>query len=189
MIELNVNGERYEIRNEPKELTLREYEYIQKQFGNSTIGKTEKYYNIFKFLGVPENILDALEDDFYNQPSEEDAKNSTFAELVNAFGDYTLEAIYHPTIEINGVTYTAYEGDRFKLSVRDRKEIERCAIKEASTLPVDMMAIIYKQEGVDNHYSPSHLDNKRKLFRKHMTADYAIPYIKLLAQRTIDHVG
>jgi hypothetical protein len=188
MIELNVNGERYEIRNEPKEITLREYEYIQKQFANREIGRTEKYWNIFKFMGVPENILDALEDDFYNQPSKDEAKNSTFAQLVQAFGDYSIEAVYHPTIEINGKVYRAYDGERFKLSVRDRKEIERCAMKEQSTLPVDMMAIIYKEEGAENHYSPSHLDNKRKLFRKHMTADYAIPYIKLLAQRTVNQL-
>jgi hypothetical protein len=96
MIELNVNGERYEIRNEPKEITLREYEYIQKQFANREIGRTEKYWNIFKFMGVPENILDALEDDFYNQPSKDEAKNSTFAQLVQAFGDYSIEAVYRP---------------------------------------------------------------------------------------------
>jgi hypothetical protein len=70
----------------------------------------------------------------------------------------TLSKLYiDPTIEINGKVYRAYDGERFKLSVRDRKEIERCAMKEQSTLPVDMMAIIYKEEGVENHYSPSHL--------------------------------
>lgn len=188
MVELNVNGERYEIRNEPREITLKEYEYIQKQFANREIGKTEKYFNIFKYLGIPEEVLYALEDDFYNQPNEAEAKNSTFVQLIQAYGDYVVEPIYHPTIVINEKTYRAFDGDRFKLSVRDRKEIERCAMKDVSSLPVDMMAIIYKEEGVDNHYSPSHLDNKRKLFRKNMTADYVIPYIKLLAQRTVSQL-
>ena len=65
--------------------------------------------------------------------------------------------------------------------------IEKLAKRGVSNFPSMILAILFKREDLSpkEHYVLAHIEQKAKLFEKHCTADFALPYITLVARRTL----
>lgn len=178
MIELNYGGETFELRNEPHELTLKEFELYYEIVNNPKYqGRDiDKYFKIFEMLGVPDEFLDALDQE-------------EFVNLVNAFGNYQMPTKLKKKIKIGNRTYVAFKGkeEDFKFMARDIASIERAANLGDGHFPSWMMAVLYKDDQLTNteHRDWSHIKHKQKLFLENLMADEAVPYIARFARRQV----
>jgi hypothetical protein len=165
---INVKG--YEMKSSLTEWTLGEYEKISKVL-SSDDDYIDKYISVLEILGVPNDILDSLNDD-------------EFFEIVEKIVDNNLDKIYLKEFEIDGYTYRAYEGDNYILGVRDMARIENVIKNDFA--PSKLMAVIFKRTDLTNteHYDKAHLEYKAKLF-KDLNASIIIPYILLIEEKMV----
>jgi hypothetical protein len=175
MIKVKLENETFELRNEANEITLKEFNKIYTILNSQTLGKLEQYCEVFKTLGLPEAII-------------YDMENESFIELIKSFNAMEISSeLPVKSIEIKGYNYVAYSGDEFKFKTKDLIEIEKCAKRGIDNFPSYILSIIFKREdlSVNEHYEQSHLNLKAKLFEENVNADFAIPYITLVAKRTL----
>lgn len=174
MVKVNYEGQSYELRNEPSEITLKEFNRIFTILNTEGKGKFEQYFEVFETLGVPSDLLDVID-------------QSDFLEMVKAFNVMKVNTeLPQPTIEIEGYTYVAYEGE-FKFKAKDLIQIERLAKSGGNDFPSKILAIIFKRADLSpkEHYEQAHINQKAKLFENNLTAEFALPYITLVARRTL----
>lgn len=178
MIELNYAGETFELRNEPKELTLKEFENYYNivndpKYENRQI---DKYFKVFEMMGVPDEILDALDQE-------------EFVKLVNAFNNYKIDTKLKRKIKVGKRSYVAFEGKAadFKFMARDISLIERAANLEDGHFPSWVLAVMFKDEELTptEHKDWSHIKHKQKLFLENLMSDVALPYISRFARRQV----
>lgn len=175
MVNLKLENETFELRNEANEITLKEFNKIYTILNNQSIGKLEQYCEVFKVLGLPESLI-------------YDMENDSFIELIKSFNAMTItNELPAKEIELNGYNYVAYTGDEFKFKTKDLIEIEKSAKRGVNNFPSFILAIIFKRSDltVNEHYEKSHLELKAKLFEDNVNADFAIPYITLVAKKTL----
>jgi hypothetical protein len=175
MIQINYLNEVFELRNEPSEIKLHEFEKMYKVINNESVGKIEQYFEVFKILGMPDEIADHVDGD-------------TFLEIIKNFNAIMVtDEQPAAEVEIGGRIYRAYEGDDFKFSGRDLVEIEKLATKGHDNFPSQLLAIIFKDIDLtsNEHRNPAHIKHKAKLFASELTAEVAIPYITRIAKRTL----
>ena len=175
MINLKVGSEIFQLQNEANEITLKDFNKIYTILQLENLSFFEKYYEVFKSLGLPVRILDDME-------------NDDFVKLVQNFNAIEISNdLPAKSIEIKGYNYVAYEGDEFKFKTKDLIEIEKCAKRGVTNFPSFILAVIFKRSDltVNEHYEMSHLNLKAKLFEDNMFTDFAIPYIALVAKRTL----
>lgn len=175
MIQFNYGSEEvYELPNEPKEMSLGQFEKIFNITNNDNLGLIEKYMKVFEMLGLPDEVLDSM-----NQQE--------FVEAVKKFNDYMIHPTTESKIEINGHTYVSFAGEEFEFMAKDLMKIEKAAISGDGHFPSMLMAILFKDESLTNteHYTDAHIKHKAKLFREHLTADMCLPYLARVARRTV----
>jgi hypothetical protein len=178
MININYDGGTFQLRNEPNEIKLKEFEGVYNALNDGNLSAFEKYFKVFEVMGVPSDYLDAIDD-------------TELIELIKAFNDITVtnpEPI--KTIEINGRTYVAYEGDEFKFSAKDLVEIEKAAKRGVKNFPSYCLAVIFKDEQLTptEHRTSAHINHKAEIFADNLSADFAIPYLSLIAKRTLKNL-
>lgn len=169
-----INGT-FELRNNPKEIKLSEWEKIYNQLKDESITPLERYWNVFELMGVPEEVM--------NKITQED-----FVKLISEFNNIQVEnETPLKEFEVNGRTYTAYEGEEFQFMGRDLVMIEKASVNPKHNYCSYCLAVLFKdnQLTTTEHYTDAHLQHKAKLFAEHLTANDALPYLTLIAKRVV----
>lgn len=176
MVKINYNGESYEMKNQLEELTIGEFEKISNLLNNEQ-NKIEAYMDVFSILGVPQEIIDELDYD-------------EFVSVINSFEFTAPKLEYRQSFELDGYTYVSYTGEEFKLKVKDMSLCEKYVVQNPEAYIGEMMAILFKRNDLtkNEHYENIHIKHKAKLFREHVTADIALPFIAMFSEKLIKNV-
>lgn len=163
----------YEIKSSLTEWTVGDYEKIIKIFSNENLDNIDKYIKVLEFLGVPDEVLDTMGDEeFFN--------------IINSILDSNINKNFVKEIEVDGFKYIAYEGEEYKLVVKDMAKIEGVLRENSDDILSKILAIIFKREDLSKteHYDKAHLDYKSKIF-KSLSADIVIPYMLLIEDKMV----
>ena len=174
MINLKFEDKTYSIKNKTNELTIGEFEDLCVILNDLKATKVEKWSRAFKYLGVPEEVVD-----------EFDAFD--FIEMIKQFNIFDEEVFdYVKEITIDGKVYVLFD-ERFKITVKENALIESYVNKNGEKYIGELMAILYKLEGTDKTiwYDNAHIKFKAKQFRDKVTIDNALPIIKYLAKKLV----
>lgn len=166
MITIKFKGKEYKIKNSIKELTIGEFEDILIIF-NKENNIVEKWFEVFKLLGMTEEIL--LNIDI-----------NEFKSIVREFDFNTSNIKIKKTIKLNGVEYKSYDSS-FKLIVKNVLMIEDYLLVNQNKYIAEVIAILYtnKEEGRLNNKL---IKEKAVLIREQINAEIAIPIINLIAE-------
>jgi hypothetical protein len=170
MIQIEISGNKRTMNNAINEITVAEFEQLCVILNGDDEDVFDRYLKVFGVLGLTDEEIDVI------TPSE-------FIDLTKTFTDEDWECKeFKPTIEVDGVVYTAYSGSEFKLSVRDLAKIEKYIKQDNQKYMGEMLAVIYKNLTLDRmvHYEDSHIKSKAELFRSKVTADVILPYVNLI---------
>ena len=165
MVEIEYEGEIFEVRNKLTEISIEEFEYInfilQKEDG---LDLCYKYLDIFEMLGVSEKVIDNIDLD-------------TFAEVVSKLEFHNLDFELKKEIEIDGIIYKLYDGEKFNPKMKELKESEDIVFDNPLHF-AELLAYFYKISDkkliVGN--SKEHNDYKVEFFKK-CKADILIPIL------------
>ena len=118
----------------------------------------------------------------------DDVEIEEFKEIVRAFNDVIGKPELVNTLEIDGYTYVAFE-DKFKLSVKDTKHIERTMQSKHKGYISELLAVLFKRTDLTKveHYSDAHIKLKAKLIRE-LKAELAVPYLVEIGQKLSKHI-
>ena len=164
-----------EVPNQLNELTVQQFETITTIHANTDLDAIDKHLQVFEFLGVPTIEWDNVE-------IEE------FKEIVRNFNDIQSKPELVNTLEIDGYTYTAFE-DKFKLSVKDTKHIEKIMHSKHKGYISELLAVLFKRTDLTKaeHYVDAHIKLKAKLIRE-LKAELAVPYLVEIGQKLSKHI-
>jgi hypothetical protein len=180
MISVRINDQDFQLKSKLEEFTIGEFETFTGIINNPEFDEIEKYFEIFKFFGVSEEVLDEMETkEFFNIVREYGNKTAIQEEITNKINEIT----------INGRSYKSFEsGEEFKIKVKDMKLIESFIKKDSSKYIGELMAVIFKDTQLTNteHYTDAHIKHKATLFRSNVKADIAIPYVAYFSQNIIN---
>ena len=177
MLNVKIEGKTYEIKNSVEEFSIGEFETISSILNEEKKTKINKWFEIFVYLGIPEDVVDNFD-------------SFAFIQLINEFNineftpnDFTKEII------INGYTYVSYD-EEFKLTVKEMGMIESVVTnKNNDKYLADILAVIFKRTDLtkSEHFDKAHIKFKADLFRKKITADVAMPFLGFLSKRLINN--
>lgn len=175
MINLKFEEKTYSIKNNTDELTIGEFENICAILNSDMLTKLDKWSKVFKYLGVPEDIIDEFD-------------SFDFIEMIKQFNMFNGELLdYVKEIEIDGKIYVLFN-EKFKITVKENTIIESFVQKNSERYIGEMMAVLYKLEGTDKTiwYDAAHIKHKAKLFRDNVTIDKALPIIGYLTKKLVN---
>ncbi len=158
-----------EIPNELNELTIQQFEDITEIHSNEKLDHVEKHLEVFKYMGVPEEI--------------EDVDFEDFKEYIRIFNTAKApEGILLKRFEADGYTYQAYD-EEWKLSAKETKLIEKILNNKHKGYISEVLAVLFKRTdlGKNEHYTDAHIKHKAKIIRQ-MTAEVAVPYLVAVAE-------
>ena len=160
-----------EVPNQLSELTVQQFEDITSIHARQDLDAIEKHLEVFALLGVPEA-------DF------EDVSIEKFKDYVKQFNNLSGKPEMQQSIELDGYLCKAYEGDAFRLSVKDTKHIEKVMTSRHKGYISEMLAILFKREDLTKaeHYSDAHIKHKAKMIRE-LKAELAVPYLVEIGQK------
>lgn len=170
MIQIEINGQKRTMNNAINEISVAEFEQLCVILNGEDEDVFDRYLRVFAVLGLTDEEVDSI------TPCE-------FIDLTKTFTDEDWECKeFKPTIEVDGVVYTAYSGAEFKLSVRDLAKIEKYLKQDNQKYMGEMLAVLYKDLALDRnvHYEDAHIKSKAELFRTKVTADVILPYVNLI---------
>ena len=164
-----------EIPNEMNELTIQQFEEITDIHANEKLDIIEKHLEVFKFMGVSEEI--------------EDIDFEVFKEYVDKFNTAKIPSSeLLKRFEVDGYTYQAYDDD-FRLTAKDTKLIEKILGNKHKGYISEVLAVLFKRTDLSKveHYTDAHIKHKAKLIRE-LKADVAVPYLVAVAEKINNHV-
>ncbi len=164
-----------EIPNEMNEMSIQQFEEITEIHANDKLDVIEKHLEVFKFMGVPEEIEDVDFEVFKEYISKFNTAKVPSSELLKRF-------------EIDGFTYQAYDED-FKLTAKDTKTIEKILSNKHKGYISEVLAVLFKRTDLTKteHYTDAHIKQKAKLIRE-LKAEVAVPYLVAVASAINNHV-
>ena len=162
MIVINYGETSFELKNEFNEFFLFEFQKITDILNNED-SVLYKYLDIFTYLGLGK-LMDVITDEKLIDIIVDFRKSET----PNVF---TKEWVY------DGITYTSYVGEEYKLMARDMGKIEKAIIDNNNVL-ARIMSIIFKSDVKSEA-------ERFIIFDKNMTADIAIPFIASISERSM----
>lgn len=153
-----------EVPNQLNELTVQQFETITTIHAKTELDAIDKHLEVFEFLGVPTIEFD-------------DIQIEEFKEIVKEFNNVQSQPQLVNTLELDGYTYTAFE-DKFKLSVKDTKHIEKIMSSKHKGYISELLAVLFKRTDLTKaeHYSDAHIKLKAKMIRE-LKAELAVPYL------------
>jgi len=175
MINLKFDGNTYQLKNSTNEFLINEFEHICSILNNLEKNHIEKWTEVFKYLGIPEDVIDNFD-------------SFDFIEMIKEFNIFTTDSTeFVKEIVLDGITYTAFD-EKFKLTVKEMTLIEDYVKKNDNRYLGEMLAVIYKRTDLDKTmtYDKAHLKFKAELIRKQINADVAIPIIGFLSKKLIN---
>jgi hypothetical protein len=164
-----------EVPNQLNELTVQQFETITTIHADTELDAIDKYLQVFEFLGVPTIKWD-------------DVEIEEFKEIVKSFNDLSGKPELVSTLELDGYTYVAFE-DKFKLSVKDTKSIEKIMNSKHKGYLSELLAVLFKRTDLTKveHYTDAHIKLKSKLIRE-LKAELAVPYLVEIGQKLSKHI-
>jgi len=177
MIELELNGKAFALPNDAKEVRLADFNKMYKISQQKDVGYFDKHLKIFELFGIPYEEWD-------------DVSEEKIVEVIAEFNKVKVDGtVLCNQVTVNDRTYTAFE-EEFVFKTRDLVEIERAAIKNVDNFPAYILAVLFKDDALtkNEHYVESHLKHKCSLFAENLTADIAMPYLSLVAKRTLKSI-
>lgn len=159
------------IPNQLNELTIQQFEDITSIHAQQDLDAIEKHLKVFELFGITES-------DF------EDTSIEQFRQYVKQFNNIKGKPELQSTIELDGYKYTAFEGNEFKLSVRDTKHIEKVMNSRHKGYISEMLAILFKRDDLTKteHYDSAHIKHKAKIIRE-LKAELALPFLVEIGQK------
>jgi hypothetical protein len=157
-----------DIPNQLNELTVEQFDYLNKIENNIELDTIEKWIEKFIYLGVPEKAFDNME-------LEE------FADYIKVFNKSNIPSTDKVTeLVIDKYTYQSSEN----IGVKDLGMIEKIYRSQDDNFTAQTLAILFKRTDLSRteHYAPAHLKLKTNLFKK-QTAEIAFPYILDILQK------
>lgn len=178
MITLQFKDDTYQLRNELDELTVGEFEKISSILNDLDKNQLEKWSEIFLLLGIPQDVIDYF-----------DAE--TFISIIKQFNlldEKKVLKTVEKVVTIDNVDYIGYDGDEFKMNVKQLCLIEDFIKKNPERYLGDILAVIYKSVNIDDnmHFDKAHIKHKAELFRKQMNAKYAMPLLGYISKKIIN---
>lgn len=164
-----------QIPNEMDEITIQQFEGITDIHANEKLDIIEKHLEVFKFMGVPDEI--------------EDIDFDLFKEYIIKFNTAKVpNSVLLKRFEVDGYTYQAYEED-FKLTAKDTKFIEKILANKHKGYISEVLAVLFKRTDLSKveHYTDAHIKQKAKLIRE-LKAEVAVPYLVSVASQINNHV-
>ena len=164
-----------EIPNEMNELTIQQFEEITDIHANEKLDIIEKHLEVFKFMGVSDEIEDIDFEVFKEYVDKFNTAKVPSSELLKRF-------------ENSGYTYQAYDDD-FRLTAKDTKLIEKILGNKHKGYISEVLAVLSKRTDLTKteHYTDAHIKHKAKLIRE-LKADVAVPYLVAVAEKINNHV-
>jgi len=158
----------FKFKTNINEMTIAEWQLIS-NIVYSEDDFIEKYIRIFQVLGASEDIIDELEE-------------SDLLAFVDEFSKNTQLSIEKKRgFELDGRTYVAYEGDEYVLKLKDLSYIEKFCKKEKNFFSL-MLAIVFKDTDVHNHYEEWEINRKAELFNNLNAGEY-LNYITFITEK------
>ena len=164
-----------QIPHEMDELTIAQFEGITDIHANTELDNVEKHLEVFKFMGVSDEI--------------EDIDFEVFKEYITKFNSAKVpSSVLLKSFEVDGYTYQAYEED-FRLTAKDTKVIEKILGNKHKGYVSEVLAVLFKRTDLSKveHYADAHIKLKAKLIRE-LKAEVAIPYLIAVADQINKHV-
>ena len=157
-----------EIPNQMNELSVEQFDHLNKIENNQELDTIEKWIEKFIYLGVEEKAFDSMELD-------------EFANYIKDFNKSEIPSTEKVTqIVIDKYTYEANEN----IGVKDLGMIEKIYRGQDENFCAQTLAILFKRTDLTRteHYAPAHLKFKVNLFKK-QNAEIAFPYILDILQK------
>ena len=157
-----------EIPNHLNELTVQQFDELNKIENNQELDTIEKWIEKFIYLGVPDKAFDKMElEEFTNY-----IKEFNKSEVPN--GEKVTELV------IDKYTYQANE----TIGVKDLGLIEKIYRGQDDNFCAQTLAILFKRSDLTRteHYAPAHLKFKVNVMKK-QNAEVAFPYIMEILQK------
>jgi hypothetical protein len=181
MINIDLNGNSYTVKNLAIEMTLGEFETISGFLNDPELDKIDKYTKIFTYQGIPEEVI-------------EDLEIPQFLDLVSKFvsneEDLSFLSIFQSQIEIEGRIYTAFKGDKFTMNVKQMRIIERAIKMNPNKYLGEFMAAVYQDDLLDTktNFTDAIIKEKANIFRQHLRVEVALPFIAFFSQELINNI-
>jgi hypothetical protein len=157
-----------EIPNQLNELTVEQFDHLNKIENNIELDTIEKWIEKFIYLGVQEKAFDTMDLD-------------EFANYIKDFNKSDIPSTEKVTqIVIDKYTYETSEN----IGVKDLGMIEKIYRGQDDNFCAQTLAILFKRTDLTRteHYAPAHLKLKVNLFKK-QNAEIAFPYILDILQK------
>jgi hypothetical protein len=157
-----------EIPNHLNELTVQQFDELNKIENNQELDTIEKWIEKFIYLGVPDKAFDKMElEEFTNYIKE-------FNKSEIPQGEKVTELV------IDKYTYQANE----TIGVKDLGLIEKIYRGQDENFCAQTLAILFKRTDLTRteHYAPAHLKFKVNVMKK-QNAEVAFPYIMEILQK------
>jgi len=157
-----------DIPNQLNELTVEQFDYLNKIENNQELDTIEKWIEKFIYLGVPYKAFDNME-------LEE------FADYIKVFNKSDIPSTEKVTeLVIDKYTYQSSEN----IGVKDLGMIEKIYRSQDDNFTAQTLSILFKRTDLSRteHYAPAHLKLKTNLFKKQI-AEIAFPYILDILQK------
>jgi hypothetical protein len=168
MITINFPDTSFEVKSQLSELNLKEYEIVQATLNRNDIEYFEKFMLVIEHLGVPMHYVEQMDMDSY-------------INFIEIFTNSEAEPQFIRKIELEGYEYVGIEEglDKPKFTPNTIRLIERYMKKSPEKYFAEILAVFFKRTDLTakEHYTESHLKYKANLFRQHLNANVAIPYI------------
>jgi hypothetical protein len=174
MLEVNIDGTLFNIKQSPKDFTIGEYEDIVSIIKNDKFDEFDRYYELFLHLGIPQDLLDDF--DIFN-----------FKKLIWAYNDLEEENTMINEIEIDGVKYKSYDKE-FSISLKQMRTSISCIKNDSVRCLAEIMSIFFHEVNLSRDDNWNRLNDRAELFRNKMTADIANPYfLEIIKKLYNDH--
>jgi hypothetical protein len=178
MITLQFKTETYSLKNELNELTIGDFEKISSILNDTDKNYIDKWSEVFIYLGVPEYVIDNFEAETFIQIVKQ------FNLMDTKMSNKKIEKL----INVDGIDYIAFDGDEFKMTVKQLVLIEDFIKKNPNRYLGEVLAVIYKGVNIDDnmHFDKAHIKHKAETFRKFVNANVAIPVLGFLSKKIIN---
>ena len=162
MLEVKIDGQLFELKQDPKEFTIGEYEDVVSILKNKEYDEFDRYYELFLHLGIPQDLLDEF--DIFH-----------FKNLITEYNSVTSEMTMVNQITIDGRVFKSYDTE-FKISLKQMKTAIEFIKEDSVRCLAEIMAIFFHEVNLSREENWKRLDERAELFRDRMTADIASPY-------------
>lgn len=175
MVNIEYLGVNYPIRNTMKEITIEEMEVISYEL-KQDIKVLDKWFNILEHLGLDSVVIDNIDFD-------------TFAELIKNF-DFNTKSPIQKEVEIDGIIYSCYEGDSFKLKMKTLNKILDIMNINQDFFIAKVASVLYTRADYTDQQNneKEHLKYKEEFF-KTQPADLVMDLISRINENIIKKIA